>query len=177
MVAVRAREHGIRTSHAGREGLEPAASNAIRSETMGDLEDRNKSLVQRFGKALNNHESDLLDDLVAPDFVRHCQATPWLEVRGLDALKRFLEEDRAAVPDGRTTARFIVAEGEHVAMYGTYAGRQSGQWGPIPPSDKPFELDVSGVFRIADGRIAELWITWDNLSLLRQLGHGPPPAG
>jgi predicted ester cyclase len=68
----------------------------------------------------------------------------------------------------------LLAEGECVAFYNTYAGTQTGQWGPLPPSGKRFELDISGVFRIANGRIAEMWITWDNLALLTQLGRWPP---
>ena len=48
---------------------------------------------------------------------------------------------------------------------------------PIPPSENDTELDISGVVRIADGKIAELWITWDNLAVLTQLGHWPPPPG
>jgi hypothetical protein len=27
------------------------------------------------------------------------------------------------------------------------------------------------VFRMADGKIAEWWITWDNMTVLQQLGH------
>ena len=142
---------------------------------MGDLEEQNKSIVQRFGEAQSNRRLDLLDELVAPDFVRHCQATPWVEIRSREDFKRLLQEDWAAVPDGRMIPRFLIAEGDYVAMYLTYAGTHTGQWGPIPPTEKRFELDISGVVRIADGKIAELWITWDNLAVLTQLGHWPPP--
>jgi predicted ester cyclase len=69
-----------------------------------------------------------------------------------------------------------VAEGEYVAFYGAYTGTQSGPWGPMPPSNRRFGLDFSGVFRVASGQIAELWITWDNLALLTQLGHWTPTA-
>jgi steroid delta-isomerase-like uncharacterized protein len=143
---------------------------------MGDLEERNRSVVRRFGEAVNNRRLDLLDELVAPDFVRRSQATPWVQICSRDDFKRFLQEDWAGVPDGQTSVRFLLAEGECVAFYNTYAGTQTGQWGPIPPTNKRFELEISGVFRIADGRIAELWITWDNLALLTQLGHWPPPG-
>jgi hypothetical protein len=30
------------------------------------------------------------------------------------------------------------------------------------------------VIRLAGGKMAELWITWDNLAILTQLGHLPP---
>jgi predicted ester cyclase len=94
---------------------------------MGDLEEQNKSVVQRFGEAQNNRRLDLLDELVAPDFVRHCQATPWELIRSREDFKRFLQGDWAAVPDGRVSMRILVAEAEHVAVYCTYAGTHTGQ--------------------------------------------------
>ena len=30
--------------------------------------------------------------------------------------------------------------------------------------------------RRSEGKIAELWVEWDNLAFLKQLGHFPPPA-
>jgi steroid delta-isomerase-like uncharacterized protein len=138
---------------------------------MGDLEKENTSIMRRFGEALNARNLDVLDELLAPDFVRHSQATPWIQISNLDAFKRFLQDDWSGVPDGQTTPRFLVAEGDLVALYCTYSGTQTGRWGPLPPSGKHFELEFGAVFRLAGGRIAEAWITWDNLSLLTQLGQ------
>ncbi len=144
---------------------------------MGDLESRNKAVVLRLGEALNGHRLDLLDDLVAPDFVRHCQATPAVKVQNLEEFKRFLREDWTGAPDGQSKVRFLLAEGEFVALYWTYTGTQTGPWGPIPPSGRRFDLDVSGIFRLADEKVSELWVTWDNLAVLTQLGHSPPLRG
>lgn len=141
---------------------------------MGDLENRNKSIVRRFAEAVNNRDLDVLDDLVAPDFVRHCQATPGIQICSRDEFKRFLQDDWTGVPDAQTTPQFLVAEGDLVALYCTYAGTQTGHWGPLPPTGRRVEFDFSGVFRLAGGKIAELWLTWDNLAVLTQLGHKPP---
>jgi predicted ester cyclase len=141
---------------------------------MGSLESQNKFIVQRFGQAMNERRLEELDDIVAADFVRHCQATPWIQIRSLEEYKRLLQDDWRGVPDGQTTLRFLAAEGELVAFYCTNSGTQTGQWGPFPPSGKRFEFDMSGVFRIVGGKIAEYWVTWDKLALLTQLGHLPP---
>ncbi|HZU25523.1 MAG TPA: ester cyclase [Bryobacteraceae bacterium] len=143
---------------------------------MGALEDQNTSVVQQLGEALNGHRLDLLDRLVAPDFVRHCQATPAVQVRSLDDFKRFLQEEWVGTPDGESKVRFIVAQREFVALYWTYAGTQRGPWGPFPASDRRFEVDVSGIFRLEHAKVTELWVTWDNLAVLRQLGHLSLPA-
>jgi steroid delta-isomerase-like uncharacterized protein len=141
---------------------------------MGDLEDQNKSIVRQFVEALNNRDLDSLDNLLAPDFVRYCQATPWVEIRSLDDFKRFLEDDWTGVPDAQYTVRFLVSEGDLVAFYCAYSGTQTGQWGPLPPSGRRIQFDYSGVFRFATGKIAELWLTWDNLAILTQVGYQLP---
>jgi predicted ester cyclase len=46
--------------------------------------------------------------------------------------------------------------------------------GPYPATGKRLELDVAGMHRIADGKIAESWLIWDNLTGLTQLGLFPP---
>jgi predicted ester cyclase len=144
---------------------------------MGALEDENKSVVRRFAEALSRHDVSLLDELVAPDFVRHCQASPWVNVRSLEEFKQFLEEDWKGVPDAIATGRLLVAEGDLVAVFSTYSGTQTGQWGPIPPTGKRVEFDYAAVLRVAGGKIAEMWITWDNLAILTQLGVMPAMAG
>ena len=45
--------------------------------------------------------------------------------------------------------------------------------GPFPPSGKRLSLDFAALFRIESGKIVELWVTWDNLAALSQLGHFP----
>ena len=67
---------------------------------MGDLEEQNKSIVQRFGEAQSNRRLDLLDELVAPDFVRHCQATPWVEIRSRETSSGFFRRTGRPCPTG-----------------------------------------------------------------------------
>ena len=48
--------------------------------------------------------------------------------------------------------------------------------GPFPPTGKRVEGPFLSFLRIEDGKIAEMWVEWDNLSMLTQLGHLPPPG-
>ena len=138
---------------------------------------KSRALVHRFVEAANAHEYDELDDILTPGFTRHSQATPTVQVRSREDMKAFLREDASAFPDGRVTIESTTVEGERVAFQGTYSGTQEGPMGSFPATNKTMQLDVSGVFRIEDGRIAELWIVWDNLAALAQLGHWPPDGG
>jgi len=137
--------------------------------------DVNKDLARRFAEAMNTRRLDLLDEIVAPGFVRHCQATPNVSVTSLAAFKEFLRHDAAVFPDSVQTPRHVVAEGDLVAVWASYEGTQLGQDGPFPPSGKRMQLEFGAFLRVEDGKIAELWVTWDNVAALTQLGHFPVP--
>jgi hypothetical protein len=49
-----------------------------------------EKIVLRMIEAVNGRDFDALDDLIAPDLVRHCAATPDVEVRSLEDFKAFL---------------------------------------------------------------------------------------
>ena len=140
---------------------------------MRTTSEENKVLVRRFGKAMNTRQLHLLDELVAPGFLRHCQATPEVEVRSLQEFKDFLRQDAAVFPDSIQTLQHMLAEGELVAIWAMYEGTQRGQMGPFLPSGKKMRVDFGAILRVEDGKIAELWVTWDNMAALAQLGHLP----
>jgi len=135
---------------------------------MSRTTEQNKAVIRRFFDAWNSRQPDAFDDLIAPDVVRHCEATPGVEARSLDQIKEFLRQDTAIFPDSVQTIKLLVAEGNLVAAWTTYEGTQRGQMGPFPPSGRKARFDFGAVFRMADQKIAEWWVTWDNM---RYLGH------
>ena len=77
--------------------------------------EQNKAVIRRFIDAWNSRQPDAFDDLLAPNVVRHCQATPGVEARNLDQVKEFLRQDTAVFPDSAQTIKLLVAEGNLVA--------------------------------------------------------------
>jgi predicted ester cyclase len=141
-----------------------------------DVTNQNREIIKRFVEAGNARDFGALRALVSPTFERHCPATPDVEVHSLDDFVRFLKSDLEAFPDNRVTLTTLVAEGEHVAVGGTYTGTQRGPFGPFPPSGRRVTCEFGGIFRIESGTVAHLRLTWDNLGVLSQLGHLPPSA-
>jgi steroid delta-isomerase-like uncharacterized protein len=141
--------------------------------TLSTTTERNKAVIRRFIDAWNARDLAAFDDLIAPDVIRHCEATPGVEARNLEQLKDFLRQDTATFPDSLQTIKLLVAEGNLVAAWCTYEGTQRGQMGPFPPSGRKTQFDFGAVFRVEGGKIAEWWVTWDNLTALRALGHFP----
>jgi steroid delta-isomerase-like uncharacterized protein len=136
--------------------------------------EENKEVARRFIEAVNNGDYDALDELMMPDFVRHSQATSDIEIRSREEFKRFDEEYKATFPDAKITVHFVLAEGDKLGAYMTFTGTQEGEMGPFPPSGRTVESKFLGIMRLDGGKIAEMWVEWDNLAMLAQLGHFPP---
>ena len=139
-------------------------------------EAENIQIVTSMAEAINDRNLNALDDLVAQDVVRHSAATADVIVTNLEEFRAFLETDFSAVPDSVQTIDLIFANNEYVAMKATYSGTQDGPMGPFPASGKKLELPFIGILRIEDGKVAEIWVEWDNLYALAQLGHLEPPT-
>jgi steroid delta-isomerase-like uncharacterized protein len=147
------------------------------TSTTAQLE-ANKDVVRRFTEALNAADWDALDEVVTEDFRRHSQATADVQVNSREEFKQLQESFLASFPDQSVTSEMLIAEGDKVAGYATYAGTHTGPMGEFPPTGKRAESKFLAIFRLEDGKIAELWVEWDNLAFLTQLGLFPPtPAG
>ena len=135
--------------------------------------EQNKAIIRRFFDAWNSPQPDVFDSLMASDVVRHCDATPAVEARSLNQIKEFLAQDTAIFPDSLQTIKLMIAEDNLVAVWTTYEGTQLGPMGPFPASGRKVQFDFGAVFRIEAEKIAEWWVTWDNMTILRTLGHLP----
>lgn len=142
----------------------------------GQLE-ANKDLVHRFAASINAADWEALDELLTEDFRRHSQATPDVQVNSREEFKELQESFLLSIPDQQITIEMLIAEGDKVAGYATYSGTQTGPMGEFPVTGRSVEIKFLSIFRIEDGRIAELWVEWDNLAMLTQLGLYPPPEG
>ena len=131
-----------------------------------------KSMVD----VINDRDLERLDEFVSQDVVRHSAATAGVVVTNLEEFKAFLKSDFAAVPDSVMSVDIIFGNQDFVAMRAVYAGTQSGQMGPFPPTGKRFELPFIGILKIDGGKISEIWVEWDNVFALSQLGHLSPPS-
>jgi predicted ester cyclase len=135
----------------------------------------NKKVVSDAFNALNSRAYETLDQFMVDNYVRHSQATteaPLIE--SLDDFKAMLVVWDGSFPEAKMTLHQLIAEGDYVAFWATYYGTHTGSTGPFPPTGKEMSLECGGYHRIENGKIAETWVTWDNLALMNQLGLLPP---
>lgn len=151
-------------------GLLPALLLLSTCRGPAGTETRNRDVVAEMFESVNRNDLAALDALIRTDYVRHCQATPDLVVDSLTAFKEFLEADKRTFPDRKIEVVRLVAEGDYVAFLAVYHGTQRGPLGDFQPTDRAMRLDMSGLHRLKEGKIAETWVTWDNMAAFRQLG-------
>jgi steroid delta-isomerase-like uncharacterized protein len=141
-----------------------------------ELATQNKAVVMAAFEALNNFEYDRLGEFIAPNYIRHCQATPDIEVKSLDDFIAMAKMWESAFPDMKGDIHTVIAEGDMVAFYATYTGTHKGPMGEFPATGKTMVSETFGFHRLEEGKIVETWVTWDNLIILNQLGLFPPAA-
>lgn len=145
----------------------------------GETLEANKEVVRRFVEATNAMDWETVGLLLADDFHRHSQASTGAEETNRGEYLSLLQSYAEAMPDVKVTVEQVVAEGGLAAIRAMYHGTQTGPMGPFPPSNRTAELRFLGMMRIEGGRISEMWVEWDNLAMLAQLGHYTPglPTG
>jgi steroid delta-isomerase-like uncharacterized protein len=134
------------------------------------MTDVNKDVVARFYEQLwNRGNLDAADELVATDYVRH-DLRPGEAPPGPNGQKAVAAKFRAAFPDVHLELEALVAEGDLVAARWTMTGTHTGAWGDVSPTGRSVRFCGVNFFRIADGKIAEIWNLRDDLGLREQLG-------
>ena len=80
---------------------------------------------------------------------------------------------RGAFPDLHFTLEDVIGEGDRVVVRWTATGTHKAEVMGVPATGKRVAVTGIEVSRFADGKLAETWVNWDALGLLRQLGAIP----
>ena len=135
-----------------------------------------KAIARRFlEEAFNSGNLDVVDELVAPEFVNHDAALPEPGV-GIQAAKASITGYREAFPDLRLMIEQQLAEGEYVTTRWSARGTHQGNLMGMAPTGKQATVTGITIDRIVDGRFVESWTNWDTLGLMQQLGVIPALA-
>ncbi len=97
-------------------------------------------------------------------------------MRGLEGLKRVTEGFRTGFTGRRVIVEDIISGGDKVAVRVTQEGTHQDAFQGIAPTGKQISVTAIAMFRIANGKVAEEWLSSDRLGLLQQLGAFPAPV-
>ena len=137
--------------------------------------DENKTLVAKFIEANNSKDFDNLPTYVTDNFRRHSQASPGVVVTNKEQFKEHMGDDMKTFPDAKIDVQQVVAEGDRVAVWGQYLGTYKGEISSSELTGRIVNVDFAAIYRIEGDKIAELWITWDNLAIRTQLARQDQP--
>ena len=120
---------------------------------------------------LNGGDEAAVDELLAPEFVLHLNAT---DIPGPEGFKGFLAGLHTGFPDVHYTIQDLAVDGDRVIIRWTVSGTHLGVFNGIPATNRPI-VDVPGFswLQTAGGRITEAWVVVDTLGLLMQIGVIP----
>jgi predicted SnoaL-like aldol condensation-catalyzing enzyme len=134
----------------------------------------NKALADRFHEEIFDQGNlATADEILTPDFVWRVppDAPDDRLIVGPEGVKEVSTDLRAFIPDFVLTDDDVIAEGDRVVIRWTLRGTAQGESGPVPVTFTGIDI-----FRIVDGKLAELWQITDDLGLETQLA-GSPVAG
>ena len=138
----------------------------------------NKTLVRRYFEEAR-HRPDVCDEIFAPvvhfHAIQHAASNPDL-VSSPQNEKAIYAWLHTVWPDWRMTIDEMLAEGDRVMVRWTFHGTQRGEYLGLPPTHKSVSYAGINIFRIAEGKIGEVWDLSDRLWLWQQLGVLPDTA-
>ena len=117
-------------------------------------------------------DTSVFDKYASSDFIEHQYGFNPPNAVGV---KNAINSLHHSFPDFSLTIEDTISDGDKV--WGRMIGRGTHmkQFGPLPPTNKKFEITVIDIMRFKDEKLSEHWGVPDRLALMEQLGMKPPP--
>ena len=136
----------------------------------------NKALIRRWVEdGWNAGNLALVDAIYAPNVVQHDPSSP-APVTSSEALKMYVSSFLTAFPDLHFTIDDLLAEGDKVLWRFTAQATHTGPLMNIPPTGKRTTVTGMVLFRVANDKIAEVWVNIDTLGMLQAIDVIPAMA-
>jgi predicted ester cyclase len=156
---------------ARRRGADASFERCPKENAMTEI-DTNKALVRRFYEEIDKGHIEVLDVLVAQDYIDH-NPPPFPGLgSGLEGLKQSFRIFQRATP-GYHVIEDQIAERDRVVMRLTSYGKHEGDLPGAPRTGNDLKMTSISIHRIADGKLAEKWSEKDVMGFLRQIGAMP----
>ncbi|MFB7899222.1 ester cyclase [Streptomyces xiamenensis] len=122
-----------------------------------------REFYDRYCEALNAHEFDRMDEFVHESILSHGEPATRADV--VAALKSITD----AVPDMRWEIKEVAIHGETLACHSVNHGTPTKEWLGVAPTGAPMEIDEFALYRIRDGKFAQMSNVHDVEALKKQL--------
>ena len=135
----------------------------------------NKDSMKRFYEGIGSGELDVVDELLAEDFVEHDEFPGIPQSR--EGVKQFFSMAREGFPDLRLRVLHMVEEGDTCVAHGLFEGTHEGSFMGVSATGRRGSVPIADVVRFdSSGKAAEHWGVTDTGLMLQQLGVIPEPG-
>ncbi|GAA3882373.1 ester cyclase [Leifsonia kafniensis] len=125
-------------------------------------------LREAWGATEDGRNLDRLDDFYADDFVRHC-GRDWTR----EEFKVLMQELQSGFPDLKYETATLLQDGDQIAYRWVATGTHLGVYLGALPTNRTVAFSGITISRVDEGRIVEDWASWNEVSLLHELGILP----
>jgi steroid delta-isomerase-like uncharacterized protein len=139
-----------------------------------------QALSDRSVEMLTTKNWDLMDELVAADYVRHDPSAPD-PITSRDALRGYLTDFlETAYPDWQVTVEEVIVTENRTATRWRFMGTNTGPRGDLPATGRSVDITGLSLTHFENGMVVEEWVQGDGVAVLEQLGFSiipPEEAG
>ena len=134
--------------------------------------EENKALVHRFyDEVWQNNNLDAMDEILATD-VNNYTLPPDIP-GGIEGSKAFAGMFASAFPNTTMNIEDVLADGDKVIVRWSATAKHEGELMGVPASGKDVNVHGIGIYRIAEGKITDIWGEFDMLGMMQQIGSAP----
>ncbi len=138
-----------------------------------DLREENAAYIRHGIEEMFNHgRFAVADERFADRIALHSPASEE-PVVGRAEVVGFIRKLRTAFPDLHIVIEDLIADGDRVVTRCTTTGTHLGDYFGVPPTSRRVRMAEVQIFRVEDTRIQELWLTFNVLGVLQQMGMVP----
>lgn len=131
--------------------------------------EQNKQIVRRFYEEIDKGNFNVIDELVAEDYLDHNPPPfPGL-TSGREGVKQVFKVFQQATP-GYHRIEDQIAEGDRVVTRLTSYGKHDGDLPGAPRTGNDLKMSSITIHRIANGQLVEKWSEKDMMGFLKQIG-------
>jgi steroid delta-isomerase-like uncharacterized protein len=133
----------------------------------------NKALVRRYIEEVwNERRLDRIDEFIADDIILH--ESP--EIVGRENVTQQIVRIQSMFADLVQTIEDEIAERDNVVHRWSNRATHQDELLGVPATGREVTFAGMSIFRLAGGKIAELWVQTDLVGLMQQIGALPVPA-
>jgi len=129
---------------------------------------QDRRAVETLYRAFSEHDPNLLDETVTPDW-QDIPLAPH-QAPGREGMKQLMCGFIAAFPDARVTIHEIIGAPGRAAVRAEISGTHRGEWFGVPATETQFVLPIHDFHRIENGRLTHTWHLEDWFGWLHQVG-------